>query len=436
VGQKVRGPNKSFYTTGDFKDVQLFGQHLFKTGGKRVLVVEGEIDALSGGQMLSTWPVVSLPSGAAGAVKAVNDNIEWLESYERVVFGFDMDEPGREAASACAALLSPGKAAIMELPRKDANEMLVDGMVKEFVTAFWEAREYRPDGIVRLADIRERILTPPEMGLPWWLESLSKVTYGRRLGETYAFGAGTGIGKTDFLTQQIQYDVDVLGEKVGLFFLEQSPSETAKRVANKFAGKRFHVPDGSWTQDELVAVIDRLQADDRLFFYDNFGALEWVIVKGVIKYLAQAHGVRLFYLDHLTALAAAEEDERKALERIMADMAQLAKALNVIIHFVSHLATPDGKPHEEGGRVMIRHFKGSRAIGFWSHFMFGLERDTQAEDDAVKTITTFRVLKDRNTGDSNGWTTFLGYDKENGRLFETSSPDATSLLGEDGSEDY
>jgi twinkle protein len=79
----------------------------------------------------------------------------------------------------------------------------------------------------------------------------------------------------------------------------------------------------------------------------------------------------------------------------MADMAQLAKALNVIIHFVSHLATPDGKPHEEGGRVMIRHFKGSRAIGFWSHFMFGLERDTQAEDDAVKTITTFRVLKDR-----------------------------------------
>jgi twinkle protein len=27
--------------------------------------------------------------------------------------------------------------------------------------------------------------------------------------------------------------------------------------------------------------------------------------------------VRLFYLDHLTALAADEDDERKALERIM-----------------------------------------------------------------------------------------------------------------------
>jgi twinkle protein len=309
----------------------------------------------------------------------------------------------------------------MELPRKDANEMLVDGMVKEFVTAFWEAREYRPDGIVRLADIRERILTPPEMGLPWWLESLSKVTYGRRLGETYAFGAGTGIGKTDFLTQQIQYDVDVLGEKVGLFFLEQSPSETAKRVANKFAGKRFHVPMGagprtSWSRSSTGSRPTTASSSTTTSAPPTGTSSR---ASSSTSPRPTASGI--FYLDHLTALAAAEEDERKALERIMADMAQLAKALNVIIHFVSHLATPDGKPHEEGGRVMIRHFKGSRAIGFWSHFMFGLERDTQAEDDAVKTITTFRVLKDRYTGTSTGKTFQLGYDSTTGLLSEDTS---------------
>jgi twinkle protein len=56
---------------------------------------------------------------------------------------------------------------------------------------------------------------------------------------------------------------------------------------------------------------------------------------------------------------------------------------NVMLTFVSHLATPEGKPHEEGGRVMIRHFKGSRAIGFWCHFMFGLERNQQDQDDTV-----------------------------------------------------
>jgi twinkle protein len=54
----------------------------------------------------------------------------------------------------------------------------------------------------------------------------------------------------------------------------------------------------------------------------------------------------------------------------MKEMAALANELQIIILFVSHLTTPEGKPHEEGGRVTIRHFKGSRAIGFWSHFMF------------------------------------------------------------------
>jgi twinkle protein len=440
VAQKVRGPNKKFYTTGDFEDVQLFGQHLWKDGGRRILVVEGEIDALSGAQMLGTWPVVSIPSGAPNAAKAIKANIEFLESYEKVVFGFDMDDAGRTAVAEVVDLLTPGKALIMELPLKDANDMLKEGRVKEFVNAFWEAKEYRPDGVLSIADIRERILTPPEIGLPWWLESLSKVTYGRRWGETYAFGAGTGIGKTDFLTQQVQFDVDVLKEKVGLFFLEQNPAETAKRVAGKFAGKRFHVPDGSWTQAELVEVVDRLQADNRIYLYDNFGALEWEIVEGTIKYLFHSKGVRIFYLDHLTALAAAEEKEKEALEKIMARMAQLAKALGVIIHFVSHLSTPEGKSHEEGGRVMIKHFKGSRSIGFWAHFMFGLERDTQDEDPAKRKITTFRVLKDRYTGDANGWTTWLGYDSDKGLLHQSVPPEellsASDLLDDGGSSDY
>jgi twinkle protein len=98
-------------------------------------------------------------------------------------------------------------------------------------------------------------------------------------------------------------------------------------------------------------------------------------------------------------------------------MAGLANELGCIIHFVSHLATPDGKPHEEGGRVMIRHFRGSRAIGFWSFFMFGMERDQQNEDPIIATTTIFRILKDRYTGRSTGKTINLGFHSETGRLY-------------------
>jgi len=425
VATKVRPKDKDgMFATGDMSDVELFGQHLWGSGGKKVVVTEGEIDCLTVSQMQGNkWPVVSIPKGSKAAKKDIARNLEWLCTFDEVVLMFDMDEPGQAASKECAVLFPPGKCKLASLPMKDPSELMQAGKGEQIINAIWQAKPYRPDGVVKLSDIKERVLAPVAQGLPWFSESLTSFTYGRRMGEIYAFGAGTGIGKTDFLTQQIQYDVDVLHEKVGLFMLEQQPVETAKRVAGKFAGKAFHIPDGSWTQDELVKVIERLEADDHLFFYDSFGATDWEVIASTIRYLAHSEGVRLFYVDHLTALAAAAEDERKALEAIMADMGALVKELGIVIHLVSHLATPEGKPHEEGGRVMIRHFKGSRAIGFWCHYMFGLERDQQAEDERWRSITTFRVLKDRYTGRGTGKTVYLGYETETGRLFETVSPD-------------
>lgn len=413
-GQKVRTANKKFRTTGAFQDVVLYGQHLWKEGGRRVVITEGEIDCLSLAQAFGlSWPVVSLPNGAASARKALEKSVAWLSTYDQVVLCFDQDDAGRRAAEDCITVLPPGKIAIAELPLKDANEMLVAGRVKELTTAIWEAQVRRPDGIVTVADVRKDLTKPIEKGKPWCFATLTGYTYGRRYGELYALGAGTGVGKSDFLTQQIAYDATELREKSGVFFLEQQPIETLRRVAGKVVGKRFWVPDGSWTPDELNEAVDCI--DGLVFMYDHFGTTDWDIIERRIRFLHATEGVRSFYLDHLTALAAQQDDERAALENIMAALGKLVKELDIMVLIVSHLATPDGKPHEEGGRVMIRHFKGSRAIGFWPHFIFGLERDQQ---DQETPWTTFRVLKDRYTGTSTGKTFELSYDPETGLLSE------------------
>jgi twinkle protein len=418
VGQKVRFPNKDFLFLGDIKEAGLYGQHLWRNGGRKVVITEGEIDALSVSQAQDNkWPVVSVPNGARGAKKAIQRELRWLEEFEEVVLMFDEDEEGRAAAQECAGLFRPGKCKLARLPMKDANELLKSGKTDEIINAIWGAKSWRPDGVKTIADIRDKVLIPPEQGFPWFIDELTTLTFGRRLGEIYAFGAGTGIGKTDFLTEQIQYDIVRLNEPVGLFMLEQQPVETVKRIAGKTVGKRFHVPDGSWETSELIEALDSLERSGRMFLYDSFGATDWEIIQNTIRFLAHSEGVRIFYLDHLTALAAAEDDERTALERIMSDMGSLVKELGIIIHLVSHLATPDGKPHEEGGRVMIRHFRGSRAIGFWCPFMFGLEREQQAEDETRRAVTTFRVLKDRFTGQSTGKVIYLGYDAAIGRLY-------------------
>jgi twinkle protein len=154
--------------------------------------------------------------------------------------------------------------------------------------------------------------------------------------------------------------------------------------------------------------------------------MAWEPIKGLIRFLVRSYGCQHIWLDHLTALAAAEEDERKALDRILAEMASLAKELNFVFHAVSHLATPEGKPHEEGGRVMIRHFRGSRSIGFWAHSIFGIERDTQA----VGSPATLRWLKDRFTGNANGMTCGMAYDRQTGLLSECDLADFEDESGD------
>ena len=428
VAQKLRFPNKNFMILGDIKEALPFGAQCWPKTGRMIVVTEGEIDALSMSQVQGNkWPVVSISCGAGPQIrKYFATQREYFNGFETVVLMFDMDEPGREAAKSAATVLGH-HAKIADLPLKDANEMLQAGRTEELINAMWKAKEYRPEGIIDMADLKEAVMRRPQWGLSWPFPTLTALTYGIRTGELYALGAGTGIGKTDFFTQTVLHLSTEHKVPVGVFALEQNPAETATRIAGKFAKRTFHIPDSGWTDADFQVAWKTLMDSGKIFLYDSFGNNDWEIVREKIEYLYHSAGVRHFFLDHLTALAAWQDDERKSLEIIMSDMGQLVKRLDIAIFFISHLATPEGKPHEEGGRVMIRHYKGSRAIGFWSHYIFALERNQQADSEAERQTTTFRVLKDRYTGRATGKLFYFGYDQETGLLYETNkASDATT----------
>jgi len=422
-GQKLRFQNKDFRITGDLKPAGLYGQWLWPAKGKRIVITEGEIDALTVSQIQDNkWPTVSLPSGASSAKKSIEQSLEFLLGYDEIILFFDNDEPGQEAVLAAANVLPPGSCKVAKLDGfKDPNEALQQGNGRMIMQAIYDAKEYRPDGIVAMADIRDKILQAPEVGRAWPWDSLTTWTYGRRRREIYTFGAGTGIGKTDVLTQIVAHITEVDRDPVAMFYLEQPTGETGKRVAGKICGRRFWIPDDSWTQEELEATVDKMEEDNLLYLYDHFGSTDWDVIKGHIRFLAHAEGVHDFVIDHLTALADPDR-ERESLETLMKDVATLAQELDITIYLISHLSTPKGTSHEEGGRVTSAQFKGSRSIGFWSHFMFGLERNTQADDPLIRSTTTFRVLKDRYTGQATGKLMYLGYDADSGMLNETQKP--------------
>lgn len=418
VAQKIRTKDKQFRWVGDHKAALPFGSKLAMGYDGPIVLTEGEIDALSAYQAMSLRvPVLSIASGAGGQIeKYIAKHREYFLRFREVIIMFDMDDVGRDAAKTAARIIG-ASAKIAELPHKDANEALVCGDAESIVRARWAAKPYKPEGIVDLASLTERVLVGPKKGHPWPWDTLTQATFGWRTGEVYTIGAGTGVGKTQVCLQVAEH-VAAQGLPVGVFFLEQDVAETGLRLAGIVGGKAFHVPDGSWKQEELELAWGELQARGNIHLFDSFGKTEWDGIRENIRYLAHANGVKFIVLDHLTALAAAAQDERRELEQIMAELAGVAKELDIAILLVSHLATPDGTPHEEGGRVMIRHFKGSRAIGYWSYFMFGLERNQQAEGTAERLMTVFRVLKDRFTGRATGTTFTLTMDEDEHRLVE------------------
>lgn len=438
VAQKIRSADKSFKVLGSLDEALPFGAQCWSRGGKKIVVTEGEIDCLSMSQVQGNkWPVVGIGCGAGGQIKKyMAQHREYFSGFEQVILMFDMDAPGQEAAETAAKILGH-RAHIATLPQgyKDVNEMLVAGETEALINAMWKAQQFKPDGIVDMATLEEAVKTPPAVGLSFPWPVLTKLFYGIRLNCIYMLGAGAGSGKTDFYTEIAAHLSTVHKKAIGMFYLEQPNVETARRLAGKVASQTFHVPDSGWTEQDVHAAWQKLNAGGKVFLYDSFGVAEWASIRDKIEYLYYSEGVQYFFMDHLTALAAQQDDERIALEGIMSDMGGLVQKLPITIFCVSHLATPEGKPHEEGGRVFMRHFKGSRSIGFWSTDMFALERNQQAEDQTERCTTIVRCLKERLTGRGVGETFYLRYDQQTGRLLESGPPDKAGMFKDETTAD-
>jgi twinkle protein len=419
TAQKIRTKDKDFPILGDVGKKPLIGSHLW-TGGKRLVITEGEIDMMTVSQIQGNkWPVVSILNGAASAKKNLLANLDYLKLFEEVVLMFDMDEPGQSAAKECAeVLLSIVPVKIARLSMKDPNELHVAGRGDEITRAIWNAEEYRPDGLLEAEDLIEAALEDPEPGLPWIFDGMNKSSNGRHYGEIHTIGAGTGVGKTDFILQQADYDIRVLDLKVGLFLVENDPAEVLQYLAGKADGRFYYEPGHPDRSDKEAMRAAMSRYSGKASIYDNFGLCDWQLIKARVLFLI-SRGFRVFYIDHLTALATGgDKDEKAELEDLMADVAEFAKRHNVLFILISHLATAEGKAHEEGGRVAIKQFKGSRAIGFWSHAMYGLERDQQAEDEAERQTTTIRQLKRRKFGKGVGRVTRTRYNPKTGLSYE------------------
>jgi len=237
VAQKLRYRDKKFKFIGDAKSALLYGQQLWGNTGKKLVITEGEIDALSVATAFDgKYPVVSLKNGAQAAKKEISAQLDWINGYEEVYLWFDTDDVGRKAVEDCVNILPADKVRIIRhADYKDANEVLCMLGRAGVVNSFYNAEKYKPDDIVKPSDLLDTVAEPITVGFPYYYDKLTQLMYGRRFGEIVVVGAGVSVGKTDFVMSQIAHDVQQ-GWKVATFMLEQSTKETLLRTAGKLDG--------------------------------------------------------------------------------------------------------------------------------------------------------------------------------------------------------
>ncbi|UAJ16886.1 toprim domain-containing protein [Desulfovibrio desulfuricans] len=421
VAQHIRMENKDFKWIGDMKKAVLFGQHLWRSGGRRVVVTEGEIDCLTISMLQDNkWPVVSLPNGANHAVKAIRASLEWLESFDEVVFAFDMDEPGQAAAQECALLLSPGKAKVAVLPEKDANDCLKAGKSKALLTSLWEARPYRPDGIVSGKDLWDKIRKTPPVGYDIPYPLLNERLHGLRLGELYLFTAGSGIGKSTIVNEIAFHLKMTHGLPLGVMALEESTERNLRRYLGIHINKPLHLPEvhRALPEDELRAAFDAVTGDDKWYAYDHFGSSDIDTLLAKLRYMVVGLGCKVIVLDHISIVVSAldesgGESERKTIDKLMTKLRSLIEETGVMVLAVVHLKRPDkGKSFNEGRQVSLTDLRGSGSLEQVSDVVIALERDQQGD---TPNISHIRVLKNRPIGEV-GPAGCVAYNSDTGRL--------------------
>lgn len=404
-GYKVRKLPKTFSFIGPYGGV--FGKDKFTGGGKRLVIVEGEVDALSVAEATfqkykKFYPVISIPSAAG--TKEILEIREWVRSFQEVVLCLDNDKAGEEATQKLIKIIGIDKVKLWKpLDCKDANEVLVKYGGEKLYQYIWDAEAYSPAGIIRKEAIWKQIVERrlvPSVPYPPCLEGINSKIKGMRLGEIVLLISGTGAGKSSIAREIVIHLIETTTDDVGVISLEESPGETG----TKLAGMAIHKnPENEEIPDEELKVgFDRLFGEDRIVVLDHQGAVKDESIVSQLEYMCLS-GCKYLLIDHITILVSEGSEGltgNEAIDKIMNDLLRLVKRHNVCIILISHLrkVMTGSKPFEEGRMPTLDDIRGSGSIKQVCFDIIAFTRNSQAENEIERNTIKMSVLKARTVG--------------------------------------
>lgn len=299
VNIKFRGPEKSFKLA---KDAELIFYNLPAIENeKTVVIVEGEIDALSLYES-KVYPVVSVPNGASKG----NQKLEYLdncwqafEGAEKIVLCVDNDEPGEALKQELARRLGKDRCYTVTYPEncKDANEVLIKHGPEAVKSIIDGAQLWPLEGVVTMDEMYDTVCDYFLNGYPKG-DAAGIVGFDELLtfqgGQLTMITGIPGSGKDEFANYVMCQLAKLHGWSWGVVGMEEPPTVTVTKLQEKLTGKAFGFrknPDSRISTSEFEWSVVMV---DKYFHFVNVNTVE-VTMDGIIDKLRELvlrHGIR------------------------------------------------------------------------------------------------------------------------------------------------
>lgn len=392
----------------------LFGWQAIKPTARKIVICEGEMDALAwatyGAQALS------VPMGAGTGAKHnwIDSEFERLDLMDEIWLSFDMDEAGQSSISELVARLGADRCRIVELPRKDANQCLIDGIDPHVMhDCLTKAKSQDPAELKHAAEFEDSMLAESYrkdegLTLPW-PKTHAKVKL--RRGETSIFAGINGHGKSAVVNHVIVDCAIVQNAKVCGVSMEYRIPKWLHRLTTTATGLANPT-------DEYRREFYR-KLSKNLLVFDVAGAAKAERILEVFKYAAKRYGVELFVIDNLTKCGFADDDYSGQKQFVEA-ISDFARRENVHVAIVAHMRKGEGGEEKPSGKFGIKGSGGitdmvDTVVEVWRNkrkekAIATAEREGTDTDAAKEPDSILFVHKQRETGEEP--TINLWYDRD------------------------
>jgi len=322
---------KKIWSSKDSKPC-LMGWQAITDDDRFVVICEGEIDALTFHQ--AGIPCLSVPfGGGAGNKQAwIEQEYDRLERFEEIYLSFDNDEAGELGKVECLNRLGRERCRVVDLPLKDANEVLCSGMTFDLRQAVKDAYSVDPEELSKLSFFHEDAMDlfyPPEgadpgLRLPWQ-KTYDTVKF--RKGEVSLWAGVNSHGKSVLLSHVV-VDAVSQGYKFCIASMEMSPARQLEKMYRQICCN--HSP----TREYALKARDFI--DNKIWVFNVIGRAKGEKILDVFDYAHKRYGITHFVIDSLSKCGF-REDDYSAQKDYVDVLMEFARTRNIHIHLVLHM---------------------------------------------------------------------------------------------------